>query len=135
MSLSLLFFLSHFFLETLKIDLNYSMFSLTSLASKSNSKSIHKVIASPQLITVLLSSQRAGSDRDNRRSSIFDFLTKSIASGALIVGVGSFFSSNLQVSFADFPKQTAWTVNEDRFPYPLPNQNATKKPRFLFGGK
>ncbi|KAG7021189.1 Calcium uptake protein, mitochondrial [Cucurbita argyrosperma subsp. argyrosperma] len=109
------------------------MFSLTSLASKSNSKSIHKVIASPQLITVLLSSQRAGSDRDNRRSSIFDFLTKSIASGALIVGVGSFFSSNLQVSFADFPKQTTWTVNEDRIPYPLPNQNATKKPKFLFG--
>lgn len=132
------------------------MFSSTFLAAKS-SKSIYRVIPSQQCTVRLFEnrldgslglsstsplssslsfiSQQTGSDGENRRNSIFDFLIKSISSGALIVGIGWQFGSH--VSFADFPKETTWTVKEeDQFQYPSPpNQNAEKKSKFLFGGK
>ncbi|XP_022143166.1 calcium uptake protein, mitochondrial-like [Momordica charantia] len=131
------------------------MFSSTLLVSKS-SASIHRVVTSQRLTvrlfnnqlggsastspssSLLASSHNTGSGEESKRSSIFDFLVKSVSSGVVAVGIGSLLclnssTSNSNVSFADFQKETKWTMKEDQFQYPFPNQNARKKSKFLFG--
>lgn len=143
--------------KNFKINLNHSMFSSTLLVSKS-SASIHRVVTSQRLTvrlfnnqlggsastspssSLLASSHNTGSGEESKRSSIFDFLVKSVSSGVVAVGIGSLLclnssTSNSNVSFADFQKETKWTMKEDQFQYPFPNQNARKKSKFLFGGK